>query len=75
MEVLSINQDPIVNIELSSSFNMKSSSFMVDAFEHVMDVVVQCSYSVEAFFCGCRAVFLVVIKVCGAWIKARGPSL
>ena len=43
---------------------------MVDTFEDVMDMVVHCSHSVKPFFCGGRGEFVVVIEVCGAWIKA-----
>ena len=48
---------------------------MVDALEDVMHVLVHCSHSVEPFFCGRRAEFLVVIEVHVAWIKAIETSI
>ena len=49
---------------------MQGASFMVDALEDVVDVIVQCSHSVDSFFCGWRGEFVVVIEVYGPWIKA-----
>ena len=46
MEVSSINQDPIVDIEVSRIFNMKGAFFIVDLLEDIMDVVMYCSHSV-----------------------------
>ena len=74
MEVLSINQNPIVNVELSNFFNMQGAAFMVDMFEDVVDMVVHYSQSVEPFFCGGGGEFVVVIKVYGAGIKAIKTS-
>ena len=48
---------------------------MVDAVEHVVDMVVYCSHSVEPFFCGWRGEFVVVIEVYGEWIKAIETSI
>ena len=48
---------------------VKGTLVVVDTFEDVMDVVVQYSHSVKAFFYGRRAVFIVVIKVNCARIK------
>ena len=70
MEVLSINQNPIVNIELSRFFNMQGALFLVDAFEDVVDMVVHCCHSVEPFFCGRGGEFVVIIKLYSACIKA-----
>ena len=75
MEVSSINQDPIVNIEVSSVFYIKVASFVVDSFEHVVDVVMQCTHSVEPFFCSGGGEFVVVIEVYGTWIKAIETSI
>ena len=75
MEFSPINQNPIVNVELYCFFNMKGASYRVDALEDVVDVVVHCSYSVEPFFCSGRGEFVVVIEVCGAWIKAIETSI
>ena len=74
LEALSINQDPIVNVELSSFFHMKSGLFIVDAFKYIMDVVVHYSHSFEPFFCSRRGEFVVFIEVYGAWIKATEAS-
>ena len=75
MEVSSINQNPIVSVELSWFFNMQGASFVVDAFQDVVDVVVHCSHSVEPFFCGWRGESVVVIEVYGACIKAIETSI
>ena len=75
MEVSPINQNPIVNVELSRFFNMQGALFMVDALKDVMNMVVYCSYSVEPFFCGRGGEFVVVIEVCGAWIEAIETSI
>ena len=48
---------------------------MVDAVEHVVDMVVYCSYSVETFICGRRGDFVVVIEVYSTWIKAIETSV
>ena len=75
MEVSLIDQNPIVNVELSHFFNMQGASFIVDALEDVVDMVVHCSYSVELFFCGRRGEFVVVIEVYGACIEAIETSV
>ena len=43
---------------------------MVDAIEHVVDVVVHGSHSVVPFFCGWGEEFVFGVEVNGAWIKA-----
>ena len=48
---------------------------MVNMLEYVVNMVVYCSHSVEAFFCGRGGEFVVVIKVNGAWIKAIETSI
>ena len=53
---------------------MQGASFMVDALEHVVDVVVHYSHCVVAFFCSGRGELVVVIEVYGAWIKAIETS-
>ena len=75
MEVSPIDQNPIVNVKLSRFFNMPCASFMVDAFENVVDMVVYCSHSVKPFFCGRAGEFVGVIEVYGAWIKAIETSI
>ena len=75
LEVSPINQNPIVNIEVSRFFNMQRASFMVDALVDVVDVVVHCSHSVEPFFCGRGGQFVAVIEVYGAWIKDIETSI
>ena len=54
---------------------MQGATFIVDALEDLVDVVVQCSHSVEPFFCGWRGEFAVIIEVYGAWIKAIETSV
>ena len=49
---------------------MQGASFMVDVLDDIVDIVVQCSHSVEPFFCGGGGEFVVVIQVYGVWIKA-----
>ena len=46
MEVLSVNQHPIVSVKMSGFFYIKGALFLVDTFEDVIDVVVHCRYSV-----------------------------
>ena len=70
-----MNQNPIVNVELSSFFNMQSALFIVAMFEYVVDIVGHCSHSVESFFYSRRGEFVVVIEVYGAWIKAIETSV
>ena len=65
LQVSSINQDPIVNVESSSYFNMKGTSFVVDLFKDVVDVVVHYSPSIQPFFCSGEGEFVVVVKVYG----------
>ena len=71
----SINQKLIVNIELSSYFNMYGTSFVIDIFEDVMHVFARCSHSIEPFFCTGRVEFIVVIEVCGMLVKSIGTSV
>ena len=54
---------------------MQGASFIVDALEDIVDVVVHCSHSVETFFCSGRREFIVVIEVYSAWIKAIETSI
>ena len=75
MEVSPINQNPIVNVELSCFFNMQGALFIVDVLEDVVDMVVHCSHSVEPFFCSGGGEFVVVIEVYSAWIKAMETSI
>ena len=73
--ILSINQNPIINVELSSFFNIKGPSFIADVFEDIMDVVVYCSHSVRGFLCRWPGKFVVVVEVHGAWIRAIETSV
>ena len=75
MEVSSVNQDLFVNIKMSSFFNIRSTSFIVDAFADVVDVVVHCYHSFEPFFCSRSEQFAVVVDVHGTWIKAIETSV
>ena len=70
LKVLSMNQNPIIYIELPSFVKMKGASFMLDTLEDVMDMVAHCSHTIETFCCGARGEFAVIIEVYGAWIKA-----
>ena len=75
MKFSPINLDPIINIEVSSVFNMKVASFVVHSFEDVVDVVMHYSHSVEAFFCNRGGEFVVVNEVYDACIKATETSV
>ena len=68
--VSSITQNPILNVVLSRLFNMKGTSFKVNMFDYIVNVVVHSSYSVKPFFYSRRREFIVVIEVYGVWIKA-----
>ena len=70
MKVSSINQNPIVNVELSSLFKMQIASFMADTLEDVVNVFVHCSHYIELCFLGVGGEFVFIIKVYGARIKA-----
>ena len=48
---------------------------VVDAFEDVVDMVVQCGHSVEPLFCGWWGGFVVVLDVYGVWIEAIETSV
>ena len=54
---------------------MQGASFMVDALEDVVDMVVYCSHSVEPLFCGGGGDLVVVMQVDGAWIEAIETSI
>ena len=54
---------------------MQGASFMLDAFEDVVDMVVYCSHSIKPFFYGGGGEFVVVIEVYGAWITALETSV
>ena len=60
-----MNQDPIVNVELSSFLNICGTSVVVESSEDVVDVVVYCSYFMKSCFCGRGVGFVVVIDVHG----------
>ena len=49
---------------------MKSTLFMVNTLEDVVDMVVHCGNSVELFFCSGRGEFVVIVEVNSTWIKA-----
>ena len=70
LKVSSIDQDPIVNVELSRFFHIKGVWFIVAVFEYGMNMVLHCSHSFQPFFCGRRGEFVVVIEVYGVCIKA-----
>ena len=44
MKVSFVNQNPIVDIEFSSFFNMKWALFIVNTFDDILDVIVYYSY-------------------------------
>ena len=54
---------------------MKGASFVVDAFEDVIDVVLHCSHSMEPFFCRGAGEFLFVLEVYGVEITLIETSV
>ena len=75
LKVSSIDQNPIVNVELSSFFNIKGASFVANTLEDIVDMLVHCSHSVQSFLCGRRGEFIIVVVVYGTWIKAIETSV
>ena len=63
-----VNQDPIVNIDLSRFCNMKVTLFVIAEFQDIMDIIVHSSHSVKSFFCGRCRECIVVVEVYGMWI-------
>ena len=70
LEVLSINQNPIVNVELSSILHIQGTLFVVDALVDIMHMVAHYSHLVEAFLSGRRGNVVVVIMMNGVRIEA-----
>ena len=66
----SIHQNAIINVEASSFFNIKYTSFVVDLLEDVVNLIMHCSHSVDPFFCGARGQLVVMITVNDILIKA-----
>ena len=54
---------------------MKGASFVVDAFEDVMDMIVHCGHSIKPLFCSGKGELVVIIKVYGVWIEAIETSV
>ena len=75
LEVSYVNQHPIINVEMSSFFYIEGVLFIVDAFENVVDVVVNCCYLVKPFFCGRAGEFEVIMEMYSAWIKVTEASV
>ena len=75
LEIWSINHNPLLNIEVPGFLNMNGTSFVVDSFEDVMDMVVHSSHSYKLFFCSGGGEFVVVGEVYGTWIKAIETSV
>jgi len=65
-----VNQDPVINSKLAGLFNLNSTSFDVDLLEGVVDLVVDCCYSVQPFFGGGRGEFIVIVDMNGARVPA-----
>ena len=75
MKVSSVNQDPIVNCELTSFFNIKGTSFLVNVLEDIVNMVMHDRCRVEPFFCRGRDEFVVVIKINGTGMEAIEISM
>ena len=63
LEVLSVNQYSIINVELFNFLNMNGALFVLDPYEDIMNMVVHYSHSIEAFFCSRRGEFVVIVMV------------
>ena len=74
-EISFVQQDPIVDLESPSFFNIKYASFVVEGLVDVMNVVVQCSHTVKALFCGGRVKFAVVMQVNAVGIEDIETSI
>ena len=75
LEVSSINQNPIIDVEVSGFLNMKGPSFMVDSFADILDVVVYYIHFIEPFFYNAVGEVIVVIMVYGVWIEGIKTSV
>ena len=75
LEVVSINQDLIVNVKLCSFFHIKSASLVVEGCEDITDIVVHYSNSIESFFCSWWREFIVVVTTYSAQIEATETSV
>ena len=73
--VPSINQYPIVNVELSCFFEVEGTSFVLDMLEGIVYLFVHCCHSISPFFgCG-RGEFVVIIKVYGSRVETTETSI
>ena len=70
LKIVSIKQNPIINVVVSGLFYTNAASLVVDSFEEIVDVVMQCSYLVQPFFCSRGAEFIVVINLHSVGIEA-----
>ena len=75
LKISSINQDSIVDVELSGFFNIKGTSFVVDSFENMMDMLVHGTHSIQRFFCSRWGEFVVVVEAYGAHINGIEASV
>ena len=75
MKCSSINQNTIINIEVSGAFKIKTASFLGDSFTDIMDMVMYCNHSMEPFLCSRRGDTVVIINVYGAQIKDIKTSI
>ena len=64
-----------MNVEMASFLNMQGTSFVVDSFEDVVDIVVHYSHSIQPFFCGRGGDFVVIVEKYGQWIKDIETSI
>ena len=74
-KVSSIDQNSIVNVALTSTFNIKGTLFMIDMLVDVVDMVMHCSHPIKPFFCGGREDFVLIIQLYFVWIKTIGTSV
>ena len=75
LEVPFGKQKTIANVELSCFVIMKSTLFVGDTFEDIVNVVAHCSYLVDPFFYARSGRFIVIVKVYGMTIKHMETSV
>ena len=63
LQVASINQDPIIDVEVLCFSNMTGCLYVVNAFEDIMDGVMHSNHFLKTYFCGRRGEFADIIEM------------
>ena len=69
LQVLSGNQNSIINLDLSSFFIIKSSLFVVNRFKDVVNVIVHHTHSIQLILYSGSGACVVSIEWDSEWIK------